>query len=278
MKYGVLGAGFQGVAAAYDLAKFGNAEKVYLTDINFELAKNGAEKVNNLLGNSIVEPIVIDVTNTATLENFLTPLNAVLSAVPYYLNPMIAKSSVATKTHFNDLGGSTPTVQKELELDQPAREAGISIIPDCGVMPGMGSHLASLAISKMDSVDNVQIRCGGLPQNPKPPLNYQLLFCVEGLTNEYFNETYALRDSKVVQINAFDELEELEFPEPVGKCEAFTTAGGTSTCPWTYEGKINTFEYKTVRYPGHFEKIKLLHDLGLFDKEPIEVKGTTVSP
>ncbi|MFQ6090597.1 MAG: saccharopine dehydrogenase family protein, partial [Candidatus Bipolaricaulia bacterium] len=123
-----------------------------------------------------------------------------------------------------------------------------------------------------------RIWCGGLPQHPKPPLDYKLVFSIEGLTNEYFGRAYALRDGRVVELETFTELEEVRFPPPVGRCEAFITAGGTSTCPWTFEGKLERYEYKTVRYPGHYEKVKVMRDLGLLDSEPARIGGVEVTP
>lgn len=278
MKYAVLGSGMQGVAGAYDLAKFGNAEKVFLSDTNEKQSKVGAEKINTLLKKNIVEPVTLDVQNESALKTFLSPVDAVLSAVPYYLNPQIAKAAVETKTHFNDLGGDTPTVRKELELDKHAKEAGVSIIPDCGVMPGMGNHFAVHAIEQMETCEEVQVRCGGLPQQPKPPLGYKLVFSLEGLLNNYFGKAWIIRNSKVAEVDTFDGYEEIEFPQPLGKCEAFTTTGATSTCPWTFEGKIKTWEYKTVRYKGHYEKIQTLRALGLLETKPVYVKGTNVIP
>ncbi|MFQ6117032.1 MAG: saccharopine dehydrogenase family protein, partial [Candidatus Bipolaricaulia bacterium] len=124
----------------------------------------------------------------------------------------------------------------------------------------------------------VRIWCGGLPQHPKPPLDYKLVFSIEGLTNEYFGKAYVLRDGRVVELETFTELEEVEFPPPVGRCEAFITAGGTSTCPWTFAGRLERYEYKTVRYPGHYEKVKTLLDLGLLDPEPVRVGGVEIAP
>src|SRR5690606_618993 len=110
------------------------------------------------------------------------------------------------------------------------------------------------------------------------PLGYKLVFNIGGLTNEYFGKAYILRNGKVTEIDTFDELEEIEFDSPVGKCEAFTTTGGTSTAPWTFEGKIDTYEYKTVRYPGHYEKFKTMLELGLLDTEPVKVGEAMISP
>src|SRR5262249_25333508 len=122
------------------------------------------------------------------------------------------------------------------------------------------------------------MRCGGLPKNRNLPLGYKKLFTLEGLTNEYFGKAVALREGKIVEIDTFEELETIELPQPIGKVEAFTTSGGTSTPPPTWPDLLKTYDYKTIRYPGHHEKLKLLKDLGFLSLQPVDVKGHPVVP
>lgn len=275
--YAVLGAGMQGTACAYDMAKFGNAKKIKIGDIDLEKAKSSAIRVNNLLGKDIIFPYQVSVDNENDMLNFLEDVDCFLSAVPYKFNLKLSKLAIKSKSSMCDLGGNTDIVKEQLKLSSLAKESNITIIPDCGLMPGMGNTLAVYGMELLDVCEEVQIRCGGLPQNPKPPLDYKLVFNIEGLTNEYFGKAYILRDSKVTEIDTFTELEEIEF-DYIGKCEAFTTTGGTSTCPWTFEGKIKTYEYKTVRYKGHYDKFKTMLDLGLLDTEPVIINGNKLSP
>ncbi|GIW22149.1 MAG: saccharopine dehydrogenase [Candidatus Sericytochromatia bacterium] len=275
--YAVLGAGMQGTACAYDMAKFGDAKKVKIGDIDFEKAKSSANRVNKLLEKEIVFPYKVSVDDENSVLEFLQGVNSFLSAVPYQFNIKISEIAIKAKSSMCDLGGNTDIVKEQLKLNSYAKEANISIVPDCGLMPGMGNTLAVYGMELLDSCEEVQIRCGGLPQNPKPPLDYKLVFSISGLTNEYFGKAYILRDYKVTEIDTFTELEEIEF-DYIGKCEAFTTTGGTSTCPWTFEGKIKTYEYKTVRYPGHYSKFKTMLDLGLLDVEPVIINDVKVSP
>ncbi|RYX94946.1 saccharopine dehydrogenase [bacterium] len=277
-KYAVLGSGMQGTACAYDMAKFGDASEIILADVDIEKAQNAADRVNKLIGKDIAKSAKLDVKDENNLVDLLTGVDSFLSAVPYHFNVNVAKAAIKAKANMCDLGGNTDVVREELSLDQDAQEANITIIPDCGLMPGMGNTLAVYGMSKLDECNEVQIRCGGLPQNPKPPLDYKLVFSIGGLTNEYFGKAFIIRDSKVAEVDTFAELEELEFPEPVGVCEAFTTTGGTSTCPWTFENKLTTYEYKTVRYKGHYDKFKTMLDLGLLDTEPVKVGNVEVSP
>jgi lysine 6-dehydrogenase len=277
-KYLVLGSGRQGLAIAYDLAKFCQAEKIVVADYDSKIASAGAKKVNSLLKNKIVVSQKADAGNIAGLKKLFKGIDCVISAVPYHFNYGVAKAAVESKCNFCDLGGNTGVVLKELSLYQQAKKAGVTLVPDTGLMPGMGNTLAVHAINKLDHPREIHIRCGGLPQKPKPPLNYKLVFSVEGLINEYFGTAYIIRNGKAASIPTFSELEQLEFPKPIGKCEAFVTSGGTSTCPWTLEGIVKEYDYKTVRYAGHYEKIKTLLELGFFEQEPVDVKGCKVIP
>lgn len=277
-RYLVLGAGMQGAAAAYDLASFGEAELVTLADSDLDRATAAAARVNRLTLSNLALAARVDVRDGRTLSESFQGYDIVLSAVPYRFNLAITEAAIAARVGMCDLGGNTAIVLEQLKLDSEAREAGVTVIPDCGLAPGMANTLAVYAMSKMDNPREIRIWCGGLPQHPRPPLGYKLVFSIEGLTNEYFGKAQVLRGGKVVEVATLTELEELEFPPPVGRCEAFITAGGTSTCPWTFAGKLQRYEYKTVRYPGHYEKIKLLRDLGFLDPEPVKVGGAEVSP
>jgi lysine 6-dehydrogenase len=270
--YAVLGAGRQGTAAAYDLGRFAGAAEVRLLDQNAAAAAAAAARVNALCGRDVAAAGVIDARDPAKVALSLRGVDGVLSAVPYFLNPALARASIEVGASFCDLGGNTAIVREELALDEPARAKGVTIVPDCGLAPGMANTLAADLVERLVARPReVAIRCGGLPQRPQGPLGYQLVFAIEGLTNEYMGHAIALRGGKIVEIPTLAEVEAIDFPPPVGRCEAFTTSGGTSTCPETYAGRLESYDYKTVRYPGHVEKVRVLRDLGLFDLEPIDV-------
>lgn len=277
-RYAVIGAGRQGTAAAYDMGKWGDAEKVLIADLNLDNAKKAADRINSLLKKQIAEPCTLDVRNESEIIKFLEGIDSFLSAVPYYYNLNITKSAIAAKASMCDLGGNTDLVKEQLKFDSEAKEANVSLIPDSGQVPGMGTTLCVYAMSLLDDPEDVLMWDGGLPQNPKLPFNYLLTFNIAGLTNEYAEPSIFIRDGKLVEIQPMEELEEIEFPSPVGKLEAFTTGGGTSTAPWTFEGKLRTYQNKTVRYPGHFNQLRAYYDLGLWDLTPINIKGKEVVP
>jgi lysine 6-dehydrogenase len=126
-------------------------------------------------------------------------------------------------------------------------------------------------------VKSVKIFVGGLPQHPKPPLNYHIVYSLEGVLDYYTTLSWVIRDGKRRQVKALSELETVSF-DGIGALEAFHTAGGLSTIGFRYEGKIATMEYKTLRYPGHAHIMEAVRDLGLLDLAPIDVKGAKVSP
>ena len=275
--YGVLGAGRHGTAAAYDMARFGASSKIRIGDMNIKFAREAADRVNRLSGREVAEGVAVNVTRFAELDSFLKGINAFLSAVPYYYNLEIAKAAIRAGANMCDLGGNTDIVRKEQLLDGDAMEAGISIVPDCGECPGLCITIACYAISLLDKPNEVYIYDGGLPVNPKPPFNYLLTFHFDGLANEYSGSAVFLRGGKIVEVPCFEELEYVEIPQ-IGRLEAFTSAGGCSTCPWTFRGRLKVFENKILRYPGNLAQLKTMNELGLFSDKEIEVNGTKIIP
>jgi lysine 6-dehydrogenase len=177
-----------------------------------------------------------------------------------------------------DLGGHTGIARRQHGFDAQARSAGISIVPNCGQVPGMGTTLMVYAMELLDEAVDVYMWDGGIPQNPRPPFNYLLSFNIAGLTNEYAEPAIFLRDGKVTEVEAMTELETVEFPEPIGTLEAFVAGGGTDTMPWTFEGKIRTLQNKTLRHPGSLAQLRAFYDLGLWGLMPLQVGDMEVVP
>jgi lysine 6-dehydrogenase len=274
MRMLVLGAGLQGSACTYDLLRNPEVAEVRLADINIA---NLPAFLAQLSGKRLI-PTPLDVRDKEATLALMRESDAVMSAIPYYFNGDLAKLAVQAGTNFCDLGGNTEIVLEQRKLDAKAKEKGLSVIPDCGLAPGMVNILAEYGIEHMDEVESVKIYVGGLPQHPEPPLNYPIVYSLEGVIDYYTTLSWVLRDGKRTQVKALSELETVEFPEPVGKLEAFHTAGGLSTMADRYEGKIPTMEYKTLRYPGHAHIMEAIRELGLLSLEPVDVKGVKVVP
>ena len=277
-RYAVLGAGRQGIAVAYDLARFGDADEVIVADLDESTARSCAAKINRLLDRKVALSVRINISNVEEAVRELRGVSSIVSAVPYSYNLGITEAAIRIGANMCDLGGHTETVQKQLELDGKAKAAGVTVVPDCGMGPGMNISLATYAMSLLDRPREVYIWDGGLPQNPEPPWNYQCTFNIGGLTNEYYGNAVFLRDGKIVPVPCFEELETLDFPEPLGRLEAFVTSGGLSTAPWTFLGKLERLENKTLRYPGHCSRFQAFSQLGLLEEEPMGVGNSEVIP
>ena len=274
MRMLVLGAGLQGSACAYDLLQNPEVSQVRLADLKLD---HLAPFLAPLSGARLL-PTPLDVRDRDAVLAVMRESDAVMSAIPYYFNYPLAELAVEAGVHFSDLGGNTEIVFQQKQLHPRAQEKGITIVPDCGVAPGMVNILAEHGIRQLDRVESVRIYVGGLPQHPEPPLNYQIVYSLEGVLDYYTTLSWVVRDKKRAQVVALSERETVTFPAPVGDLEAFHTAGGLSTMAWRYEGKIPTMEYKTLRYPGHAEIMETIRSLGLLDLEPVDVKGAKVVP
>jgi lysine 6-dehydrogenase len=274
MKLLVLGAGLQGCACAYDLLQNPAITTVTLADVRVE--KLPAFLRGDWGGR--LRTVQLDVTDSAAVAETFRGQAAVMSAIPYYYNGPMAKAAVESGSHFSDLGGNTEIVLEQKKLHREALARGVSIIPDSGLAPGMVNILAAEGIRRFDLAEKVKIFVGGLPQSPEPPLNYQIVYSLEGALDYYTTPSWVLRGGRPVQVDALSEVEPVEFPSPVGTLEAFHTGGGISILPFAYQGKIDIMEYKTLRYPGHAAVVRPIRDLGLLGNEPIDVKGKKVIP
>ncbi len=274
MKMLVLGAGLQGCACAFDLLNDPEVTQVTLAD----LQPDRMARFLNRRDDPRLRPITLDVTDHAAVLETMRSHDAVMSAIPYYFNGPMAKLAVEAGCHFADLGGNTEIVMEQKKLDTEARDKGLSIMPDCGLAPGMVNILAAEGIRRLDQTDAVRIFVGGLPQHPEPPLNYQIVYSLEGALDYYTTPSWILRGGRPTEVDALSELEPVDFPAPVGTLEAFHTAGGISTMPFTWKDKVREMEYKTLRYPGHADLMRAIREMGLLGLKPINVKGQQVVP
>ena len=279
-RYAIIGAGRQGTAAAYDLGRFGEAEAILIADSDPQAAERAARRVNGLLKRDLAQAVTADASDPHTLAGDLRAgrVQAFLSAVPYFFNLGLTHAAIQAGAGMTDLGGNSDVVLQQLELASEAQAAGISIVPDCGQVPGMGTSLILYAIEHLDEPRDVFMWDAGLPQTPQPPWNYRLTFSIEGLTNEYDGDALYIRDGQTVRVPALEELEEVDFPPPLGRLEGFTSSGGLTTAARTFAGRLRTLQNKTLRYPGHFALLKTIQQLGLLRLEPVTVDGQPVVP
>lgn len=273
MRYLVLGAGQQGRAIAFDLLRDPQAELI-LADRD----PDALEDVVSWLDDPRVDVEPIDAVNREEMQAVMEDADVTISALPYSFSLDLTADAIAAGCHLIDLGGNNAIVQAQLELDMDARQAGITVIPDCGLAPGLAGYLAHDACSRMTRVESVKIRVGGLPQKPQGELEYMLTFAVEGLLNEYSEPCLVVRNGELMQAEPLTEIERINFPEPWGELEAFNTSGGLSTLPQSLGHAVENMDYKTIRFPGHGAKMRALYEQGMFSREAKETSKGAVVP
>lgn len=270
----MLGAGLMGRVAAYFFLNHPEGPfAVRLADAERSTLKNAAAWLNS----DRLAVQTVDAKNHAELTEVLRGVKVCVSAIPYFLNPGVARACLQEGVSMVDMGGNPEITDEILAMDGEAKRRQVSLIPDTGLAPGLTNILAWELAGRFKKCDEVHIRVGGLPQNPAGPLKYAQFFSIHGLLNEYFEDARELKDGKEVTQPSPSRIERLYFEE-VGELEAFVTSGGTSTLTKTLAGRVGRLDYKTIRYPGHGEKILLLHELGLTDTKPVQLAEGQASP
>jgi lysine 6-dehydrogenase len=278
MKLLVIGSGMMGSAAAFDMARTPQVNSVTLADNDAKRAREVAARVNRITGEKKVRAVAVDASDEKAASRLMHGHDAALSAVPYFLNLGLARAAVEARCHFADLGGNNTVVRQELALSKKAEKRGVAIAPDCGLSPGMASILGGELVRRLGGrADALRLYVGGLPERPTPPFHYQLVFSVEGLINEYVEPARILRKGKLTTIDPLTEPEDFQIAG-FSPLVAFHTSGGTSTLPETFEGRVGECFEKTLRYPGHYDLLCELKELGLFSSEKIRFGKAEVSP
>ena len=275
MKYLLLGAGLQGTAIAHDLLRHAEGTTGLVA---VDSDADSLERLAARFGDARFRVAPGYVQDQAFLAPLMKEADVVISAVNYWYNAPLAAQAIGQRAHFLDLGGNNDVVAREFALDAAARAAGVAIVPDCGLSPGLAGILGYWLTTRLAKTASLRLRVGGLPLQPRPPMNYKIVFSVEGLINEYIEPAVVIRGGKLDTVPSLTELETLTFPEPFGELEAFQTSGGTSTLPQTLAGRVPELDYKTIRYKGHCAQFRLLRELGLTDDRPLAIPGGEVSP
>jgi len=275
LNYLLLGAGLQGTAIAFDLLHHApDTRKLVIVDAD----KANLAALADRLKDERVITVCSDVRDQDAMAPLMTAADVAISAVNYWFNATLATVAVENRAHFLDLGGNNDIVAQEFELDDQAVAKGVTVIPDCGLAPGLAGILGYWLVDSLDRTESLKLRVGGLPANPLPPMNYKVVSSVQGLINEYIEPAVVIREGRLKTVPSLSELETLVFPDPYGELEAFQTSGGTSTLPRTLAGRVPNLDYKTIRFKGHCAQFRLLAELGLCDSTPREFRDGKVAP
>jgi lysine 6-dehydrogenase len=271
-RYGVFGGGLMGQVIAKDLVATEPDAEVSLFDVNGAALREAADAI----GSSRFRTERADTRNTAATIQALRTQDVAVAALPHRLSLPLVQAAVEAGTSLVDLVGEAP--EERAALSEHAREAGCLVVPGCGVAPGISNICVGQAASLLDDVHDAFIYVGGIPKRKQPPLFYETVYLPESVLNAYLREVTVVENGKEVTVLPLTGLETIRFPEPIGALEAFYTDGLVSLL-LTMRGKVkkSMFE-KTLRYPGHVERIRLLIDCGLLDENPVEVGGSRIAP
>ena len=263
MRVIVLGSGKIGSVIAKDFSS--RDVEITLGDIDLNRAEKAAGKIG-------ADYLKFDTSNLDSMVKTLSKFDFVLGALPGDYGLRALEACVKAEKSIVDVSF---TPEDPRSLDEKARDVELTIVPDCGVAPGLSNLLVGYGASKLDKVSEAKILVGGIPEKPVPPLGYTVTWSADGLIDEYIRDVTIVRDSKVVKVPPLSGLEIIDFPG-VGTLEAFYTDGLRSLVQ-SLPDVDNLFE-KTLRYPGHVEKVKLLKTLGFFSEDPVIVEGNEVTP
>ncbi|HEX6637655.1 MAG TPA: saccharopine dehydrogenase C-terminal domain-containing protein [Steroidobacteraceae bacterium] len=252
----ILGAGKIGALISGLLAESGEYD-VTLGDV--DAAQAGS--VVKAHGTPNLRAVALDATDGAALDDHFRvhKPHAVISSLPYYCNPAVAKAARKGNAHYFDL---TEDVEVTRAVRRIARGSSKAFVPQCGLAPGFISIAANELAKHFDELRSIKLRVGALPQHPNNVLKYSLTWSTEGLINEYGNPCEAVVDGKVVSAAPLEGLEEIEIDGTL--YEAFNTSGGLGSLAESYGKQCELINYKTMRYPGHCAQMRLLmNDLKL---------------
>ncbi|WP_203336959.1 saccharopine dehydrogenase family protein [Nocardioides limicola] len=244
--------------AVFGLGKVGELVALALTDAGFTVTGYDAAARANARQ--------LDVGDEAVLRRALADADAVVSCLPYHLNIAVAEAAAATGTHYFDLTEDVPTTNRVLELAATHTETAFA--PQCGLAPGLIGIVGSSLAAGFDDIRSIELKVGALPRHPTGLLGYAFNWSPEGVVNEYLNDCEVVRSGKRQMVPAMSETERVV----IGgiELEAALTSGGLGTMCQTYEGRVRRLDYKTLRYPGHFQQIRFLFDeLGLRDQREL---------
>lgn len=291
MRIAVLGTGLIGRMIVRELARSSSFSEVVAVDGSPEAAVSAAAEASRAAeagrataetssaagdaGRPAVRGVTADLGDYGTLVALLRQVDIAIAALPDSLSFLSNQAAIKAGCHLIDLVGAEYP-EKSRALDVPARKAGVLIVSGCGVAPGIANVLAARGIELLDEAEEVTIYCGGLPRYPRPPLMYQQVFSLEGLMGLYTRPVFVVEDGRLVQLPPMSGLEKCEFPDPVGACEA--AYSDAHSVPYTLGHKVKRLAEKTVRYRGHFGKMKVLQELGFLDDNPVSVGDQTVIP
>lgn len=269
MRIVIIGSGLMGSAAAKYLVARKEVKAVQLVDKD----KTKLKQTTKFAKSRKLTSLLLDASDKASIAEAVKGFDAAVIALPHAASFRADEATI-------DAGVDTVDLVFEdvqMKLHSKCLKAGMTLIPGCGVAPGMAQVLAGEGARQLTTVDEIHILVGGLPQTPRPPLNYRIVFSFESVLGMYARHARVVRNWKVKTTTALSEVESVSFPEPYGDMEAFLT-DGIATLLYSMKGRAKIIDEKTIRYPGHAEQITTFMESGLVSTKPVRFNGTKIVP
>ena len=270
MNVTILGLGMIGSTVAHELINSSKITGLTLIDAkqsNINACLSGLDSTKT-------SGFVVDLTNYNEVVKILNKSDIAIACLPHFLSLPMVHAAIEARCHLIDLVGAD--YPEKMEFHEKAKENGVLIVPGMGVAPGIVNILAARGIDLLDEADEAIILSGGFPRYPLLPLWYQVVFRLESVMGLYTRPARAAEYGFLVNYPALSGLETVNFPDPVGKCEAVYS--DAHSVAYTLKDKVNRIYEKTIRYKGHFEKMAVLKELGFLNEEPVTVDGIQVNP
>lgn len=268
MKISIIGAGAIGSATARLLAARDAVEEIRVCDAGSRSLKS----LHATVESQKVRSYQVDGRDESVLKPIIRNSDCIVGCADPTVNSLLASIAIELGSHFCDVGGSDETVRSELALNDTARESGVWIVPNCGLAPGLINVLCLLGVDAFDEVESACLRVGDVPLDPEPPFNFRLSVSARKLIDDYSRPVHIIRDGEVREISPLTNDEEIWFGEPFGKMEAFATAGSLSTLTDELRDRVRYLDMKTIRWPGHADRMRFLLGLGFGEKKIIDVR------
>jgi len=276
MKVLVLGTGKMGYGLLKDLVAQKEVDEIVAADANIEAAKATAKRVGN---DKVKGCEKLDVTDKKATVKLIKGFDVVAAAIPRTFCDQAISASIEAGVSWADIAANFGTV---FGLNDAAKRAGVTVVPHIGLDVGTDRVLLGVGSRKLDKVEKLYVACGGFPQKGTPgyynPINYKIswswLFAIYGS----IGTCKILKNGKTVEVKVLSDPSPIEFPEPLGKLEAFTNSGLTDVIEHLGLKGVKDAYGQTIRWPGHCELWTKLKDLHIMDEEPLKVKGVDVKP
>ncbi len=268
MRISIIGAGSIGSATARILAAREAVEEIRVCDAGSRSLKTLHTTVNS----KKVRSYQVDGRDESVLKPIIRESDCIVGCADPTVNSLLASLAIELGSHFCDVGGSDEAARSEVALNDAARDRGVWIVPNCGLAPGLINVLCLLGIDEFDQVESACLRVGDVPLEPEPPFSFRLSVSARKLIDDYSQPVHIIQNGEIHEISPLTNDEEIWFGEPFGKMEAFATAGSLNTLTHELKERVRYLDMKTIRWPGHADRMRFLLGLGFGEKKIIDVR------